>query len=97
MKAEWKSFLDENEIAAVWDMNPDNDGEVVYICRDCITEEDFPAEQDWDNPFENRFRTESDLKEDSVFVSISQFRPVRCFRCGKEILAGYCFAEFRQD
>lgn len=95
MKPEWKRFLEENEIVAQWDENPDNPGEVIYICRDCITEEDFP--EDWEDPLEDRFRTENDLKEDDVFVGISQFRPVRCYRCGKEILAGYRFAEFRQD
>ncbi len=94
MKADWELFLDENGIEAMWDLDPVNEGEVIYICRDCITGEDFP--EDWDNPFEFRFRTESDLKEDPDFVSISQFRPVRCYRCGKEILAGYCFAEFHQ-
>lgn len=95
MQEEWKHFLNENEIVAMWDADPENIGEIVYICRDCITEEDFPEE--WDNPFEFRFRTESDLKEDEVFVGISQFRPVRCFRCGKEILEGCCFAQFHQD
>ncbi len=95
MKPEWKRFLDDNEIAAMWDVDPGNTGEMIYICRDCITEEYFPEE--WDDPLEFRFRTESDLKEDDVFVGISQYRPVRCYRCGKEILPGYRFAEFRQD
>ncbi|MDR3566904.1 MAG: hypothetical protein P4L43_02645 [Syntrophobacteraceae bacterium] len=95
MKAEWKRFLDENEILAICAVDPDSEDEVVYICCDCITEEDFPEE--WDNPLESPFRTETDLKEDSAFVGISQFRPVRCCRCGKEILSGYRFASFRED
>jgi DNA-directed RNA polymerase subunit RPC12/RpoP len=92
MQAEWKLFLEENRILALWDYAPGNEGEVIYICRECITEEDFPP--DWDNPQDYRFRTEDDLKDDEVFVAISQFRPVRCYRCGREILPGYRFAPF---
>lgn len=94
MKEELKRYLDENAIVAMWDADPDNPGEIVYICGECISEEDFP--EDWNSPFELRLRTEKDLREDEVFVGISQFRPVRCSRCGKQILEGCCFAQFRQ-
>ncbi len=95
MKAEWKRFLEDNRIVAMWDEDPGNPGEAIFICVDCITAEDFP--EDWDSPFAYRFRTEDDLKEDNDFVGISQFRPVRCYRCGKEILADYRFAGFHKD
>ena len=95
MNGGWKGFLEDNKIVAVCEVDPDNDEEVIYICRDCITEEDFP--EDGDDSLEYPFRTESDLTEDEVFVGISQYRPVRCYRCGKEILAGYSFAQFPRD
>ena len=95
MSVELKQFLDENEIIAMCDVDPEDDEELIYICRDCITGEDL--DEDSEERLEDKLRTEGDLKEDSVFIDISQFRPVRCHRCGKVILEGYRFAGFHQD